>query len=185
MKKIILCLLTATAFTACTSNKPKTETIITPTPTGIEGLQNNNAVNNTKTAPADNSNLIYNPAHGEAGHDCSIAVGALLKKNPQPAAVKVQPQPQSQTVTATQPVVATEKTSSKSEKLNPAHGQPGHDCAVAVGAPLSSKTKATVVTAPVTPVVENNKEVKSNGKINPAHGEAGHRCDIAVGAPLT
>jgi hypothetical protein len=29
-------------------------------------------------------------------------------------------------------------TSGSSAKLNPPHGQPGHDCAIAVGAPLKN-----------------------------------------------
>src|SRR5690554_4060967 len=54
---------------------------------------------------------------------------------------------------------------------NPAHGQPYHDCSLAVGAPLVVKEPATNSDA--------NKEVR----LNPAHGQPGHRCDIAVGAP--
>ncbi|MCF8714506.1 hypothetical protein JM658_06640 [Joostella atrarenae] len=55
--------------------------------------------------------------------------------------------------------------------MNPAHGQPGHRCDIAVGAPL---------TAPV-----DGSLLNINGTtLNPAHGQPGHRCDIAVGAPL-
>jgi len=53
---------------------------------------------------------------------------------------------------------------------NPAHGQPHHDCSLAVGAPLVKKS---------TPV-PSSKVI-----LNPEHGLPGHRCDIAVGAPLT
>lgn len=68
--------------------------------------------------------------------------------------------------------------------MNPPHGQPGHRCDIAVGAPLSSKpaaptsavqTKPTTIAAPVQPVAPG---------MNPQHGQPGHRCDIAVGAPL-
>lgn len=52
---------------------------------------------------------------------------------------------------------------------NPAHGQPHHDCSIAVGAPLVVKKESSA----------------NEGKLNPAHGQPGHRCDIAVGAPLT
>lgn len=52
--------------------------------------------------------------------------------------------------------------------LNPPHGQAGHRCDIAVGAPLGGNT----------PI--NN----STANLNPPHGQAGHRCDIAVGAPL-
>ncbi len=56
---------------------------------------------------------------------------------------------------------------------NPAHGQPYHDCSLAVGAPLVVKEPALKS--------DPTKEVR----LNPAHGQPGHRCDIAVGAPLT
>lgn len=52
--------------------------------------------------------------------------------------------------------------------LNPPHGQPGHRCDIAVGAPLGSGNLLNNTTA----------------GLNPAHGQPGHRCDIAVGAPL-
>lgn len=51
---------------------------------------------------------------------------------------------------------------------NPAHGQPHHDCSLAVGAPLVKQP------APANEI-----------KVNPAHGQPGHRCDIEVGAPLS
>jgi hypothetical protein len=53
---------------------------------------------------------------------------------------------------------------------NPAHGQPYHDCSIAVGAPL---------------VVKESTGEAGVKKLNPAHGQPGHRCDIAVGAPLS
>ena len=91
--------------------------------------------------------------------------------------------------------------------MNPPHGQPGHRCDVAVGAPLNSKPVQT--NQPQTTQVVNSKStaqpvmnVNSNGGsstivgtntppvtttapgMNPPHGQEGHRCDIAVGAPL-
>jgi hypothetical protein len=53
--------------------------------------------------------------------------------------------------------------------LNPPHGQPGHRCDIAVGAPLGGS-------------MMNDNSTASN--LNPPHGQPGHRCDIAVGAPL-
>ena len=77
-----------------------------------------------------------NPAHGQPGHRCDIAVGEPLNS---PATTPAQPQ--AKTVSAAPaPVVVTPTASAVSAdpnvKLNPAHGQPGHDCAIAVGAPL-------------------------------------------------
>ena len=91
--------------------------------------------------------------------------------------------------------------------LNPPHGQPGHRCDIAVGAPLPNDgnviAQAQNVSHPVgqgeaMPVVSNGMEqpqviqvsqpqnyVGANGeKLNPPHGQPGHRCDIPVGAPL-
>jgi len=77
-----------------------------------------------------------NPAHGQPGHRCDIAVGAPLNS---PAVSPAQPQVQ--TVSSSPaPVVVTPAASAApadpNAKLNPAHGQPGHDCSIAVGAPL-------------------------------------------------
>ena len=75
--------------------------------------------------------------------------------------------------------------------MNPPHGQPGHRCDIAVGAPLNSKPvqqTAPGITTPVT--IPNNQPVQPVSTtavtpgMNPAHGQPGHRCDIAVGAPL-
>jgi hypothetical protein len=81
-----------------------------------------------------------NPAHGAPGHRCDIAVGAPLSTPvtsaaPTPAAISngVPPgmQAQGQAPAAVQPSAAGGRT-------NPPHGAPGHDCNVAVGAPLKS-----------------------------------------------
>ncbi len=66
--------------------------------------------------------------------------------------------------------------------MNPAHGQPGHDCAIPVGAPLNSKGSSNT-----TPALNKTNSVPptiSGNGINPAHGQPGHRCDIKVGDPL-
>ncbi|HEX5652979.1 MAG TPA: hypothetical protein VFX58_07895 [Chitinophagaceae bacterium] len=83
--------------------------------------------------------------------------------------------------------------------LNPEHGQPGHRCDIAVGAPLNNapattattSTNPTTVTAPATTQVQPVQPVATTATpattakgLNPAHGQPGHRCDIAVGAPL-
>ncbi len=82
--------------------------------------------------------------------------------------------------------------------LNPKHGEPGHRCDIADGAPLPSplpntSIQPTVNPASVTPaIIPSNAETKKENPVsnvgttgmNPKHGEPGHRCDIAVGAPL-
>jgi hypothetical protein len=89
--------------------------------------------------------------------------------------------------------------------MNPAHGQPGHRCDIAVGAPLNSPpgkkaaapaaiTQTTVqptmtvpaaqTAASTTAVLKTDSEVVTAPGMNPPHGKEGHRCDVAVGAPL-
>ncbi|SHG17813.1 hypothetical protein SAMN05443549_102321 [Flavobacterium fluvii] len=80
--------------------------------------------------------------------------------------------------------------------MNPAHGQPGHRCDIAVGAPLNSP----VVPAKSNPVTTQSAPQQNSATstttatpavttptpegMNPPHGQENHRCDIAVGAPL-
>ena len=79
--------------------------------------------------------------------------------------------------------------------LNPQHGQPGHRCDIAVGAPLNTpattvqpNVSATAAPVNTTTNIETKKVVpevnSSSTALNPKHGEPGHRWDIAVGAPL-
>ncbi len=71
--------------------------------------------------------------------------------------------------------------------LNPAHGQPGHDCAIPVGAPLNG-SGATNPTQGQTINTNNSKgktiQAVGGTGINPPHGQPGHRCDVKVGDPL-
>jgi hypothetical protein len=66
--------------------------------------------------------------------------------------------------------------------LNPAHGQPGHDCAVAVGAPLNAPASQPTVTPAIT--TSAAAPTSSTVRLNPAHGEPGHDCAVEVGKPL-
>ncbi len=106
------------------------------------------------------------------------------------------------------------KESSIEVKLNPPHGEPGHRCDIAVGAPLdsppanaavqttssttqtantppTSTTPTSMISLPGGPTLENAARLNSSQPIsftpakNPPHGQPGHRCDIPVGAPLT
>ncbi|SOE20375.1 hypothetical protein SAMN06298216_0870 [Spirosomataceae bacterium TFI 002] len=131
-----------------------------------------------------------NPAHGQPGHDCAVAVGAPLNKAassvPTTAAVNVP--------TESQPLVASTPNLTPNLKINPAHGQPGHDCAVAVGAPLDGSTPKTTTAATNSTTIQTEPQAISAGasipnfganlKVNPAHGKPGHDCAVAVGAPL-
>ena len=69
--------------------------------------------------------------------------------------------------------------------FNPPHGQPGHDCAIAVGAPLKGSPTSPQPVAPVVNAPAPLPVANSNAKLNPPHGQPGHDCSIAVGQPLT
>lgn len=86
-----------------------------------------------------------NPPHGQPNHRCDIPVGAPL--NSKPAATTTTattPAPSSgevsKNITVQPPVPALLSTSTTNtetpEGMNPPHGQAGHRCDIAVGAPL-------------------------------------------------
>ena len=91
----------------------------------------------TKTAPG------MNPPHGQAGHDCGIAVGAPLNSKRTPPPSTPSPSPTittTQSNTSTAPAILNPNAQTVTAPgMNPPHGQAGHDCAVAVGAPLPKK----------------------------------------------
>jgi hypothetical protein len=94
------------------------------------------------------------------------------------------------TTTAVTPAPATTQTQTATTAagMNPPHGQPGHRCDLAVGAPLNSAPKQTAKTTSATVIPQNivttTTQVKTAPGMNPPHGQPGHRCDISVGAPL-
>lgn len=79
-----------------------------------------------------------------------------------------------------------------SQMINPPHGQPGHKCEVAVGAPLPNSTPTTATTMTPTPGAPQmittsapaQQPVKTAPGMNPPHGQPGHKCEVAVGQPL-
>lgn len=145
-----------------------------------------------------------NPAHGQPGHRCDIAVGAPLTSKP---AAKQTPAITTQMVTpqniqSTPQIKTTPVTTAKG--MNPPHGQPGHRCDIAVGAPLNSKpnptTQAkTTTNTPGYTVTPNTTSGTPNlltpstttpapatttaSGTNPPHGQPGHVCGPAGGTP--
>jgi hypothetical protein len=79
--------------------------------------------------PTGGSNL--NPPHGQPGHRCDIEVGKPLDSKPVQATIPASTTPQNIT-TLPQPST----TLPPGANANPPHGQPGHRCDIAVGAPL-------------------------------------------------
>ena len=148
----------------------------------VTGLPQNTSQNGS-------NGVKLNPAHGQPGHQCEIAVGAPLNSK----AIPINTTPIQTITTATPPLPVTTAqpvTQKAAAGINPAHGQPNHRCDIAVGAPLNSKpvsnnaTPAIVSTASPSPVITTPPVQKVAKGMNPAHGQPGHRCDIAVGAPL-
>lgn len=109
---------------------PQNNVVMTQTPTAVQ-----------PTAPG------MNPPHGQPGHRCDISVGAPLNSKPAPT-----PTPATATAVNTQPQVTMKEvptTTKTAPGMNPPHGEAGHRCDIAVGAPLNSKpapTPATVTT---------------------------------------
>ncbi|TDE07100.1 hypothetical protein [Flavobacterium sandaracinum] len=103
-------------------------------------------------------------------------------------------QMKTETATASPQQNTTAQPTTESAGANPAHGQPGHRCDIAVGAPLNSPVAATTqttpqqtATAPAPTVTSTAVPVETTPTpegMNPPHGQTNHRCDIAVGAPL-
>lgn len=105
------------------------------------------------SAVVNTSGKKLNPKHGEPGHRCDIAVGALLDSKP------------TQVVTTTQPAVTQIPAVKVAKGLNPPHGQPNHRCDLAIGAPLNSKPVQTITPAPEIKTTETKVlELKSEGK---------------------
>lgn len=119
-----------------------------------------------------------NPAHGQPGHRCDIGVGDPLPENPIQTSALQASFPQNQPIQST-------ANSASSGGLNPQHGQPGHRCDIAVGAPLNSKANIDTL-SPNQQKIKAQSPINTSGAagLNPKHGQPGHRCDIAVGAPL-
>jgi hypothetical protein len=119
------------------------------------------AVTQPQAQPANpgDGQVGLNPEHGQPGHRCDIPVGVPLDTPaPEqdmsnvtpielpPANGGAQPQPGSKSIMdqsggnqpATQPLNAPGGSGGTAAGLNPPHGQPGHDCSIAVGQPLKN-----------------------------------------------
>ena len=77
-------------------------------------------------------------------------------------------------------------------KVNPPHGQPGHVCAVPVGAPLDgsatsnsnpAQNQQSAAKPAAAPAPAGGATTVAPGT-NPPHGQPGHVCGTPVGAPL-
>lgn len=152
MKLIFLALCTASLFLLSCTNDRKSENAnstasptfeVAPTSPVVPGAVGAPPASAIPSAGASGTAAL-NPAHGQPGHRCDIAVGAPLNSpssagafgTPPPGLggprANVPPSPGSISPSFnTQPQTVT-----TAPGMNPPHGQPGHDCSIAVGAPL-------------------------------------------------
>lgn len=147
------------AVTSGTAQQPTIVPNVEPVPTQNSINSNQQQVNmplqNTpqmvNQAPVE-TKAGMNPPHGQAGHRCDIAVGASLNSPVAKAATPTATTGKSSFTTTTTSTPNPTSTSNGTPELlkkdtpvatapgmNPPHGQEGHDCAVAVGAPLPKK----------------------------------------------
>ena len=111
---------------------------------GLMSCSDSGKTENTTSAPAANATpgvvapqaatpgttVGLNPPHGEPNHRCDIEVGAPLNSPAKPNLSTPPAFTPSLNNTTPQPQTVAPGT-------NPPHGQPGHDCGVPVGAPLT------------------------------------------------
>ncbi|MDT0690805.1 hypothetical protein RM549_13485 [Salegentibacter sp. F188] len=92
-----------------------------------QAAQQENAVESSylNKEESKDSEVVYNPAHGQPNHRCDLPVGAPLNQAKQ-----------QNTATSTSGNQSPVRLQSATPRINPPHGEPGHDCAVAVGAEL-------------------------------------------------
>lgn len=140
------------SLTSCKDNAAEPEATQTETTTATTDVENTTTatpdtpVNNAApaaTAPmsaaAENTATpAVNPPHGQPGHRCEIPVGAPLNSQPANtnAPVMQQQAPSANPASFMQPAARQQTATPTAPGMNPPHGQPGHRCDVAVGAPL-------------------------------------------------
>jgi hypothetical protein len=127
---LILLLVTVTFFVSCNDTTKKTENVVETTQEATLEQKKQALESVAPTQTSTNGDVALNPAHGMPGHNCAIPVGAPLNGG---SATPKAAEAQTINVNSNN---ATPVKSSGTGAINPAHGQPGHDCAVPVGAPL-------------------------------------------------
>lgn len=119
--------------------EPTGEVIVQPGGDANTTLQS--TISTGGNAATGGSTAGLNPAHGEPGHRCDIEVGVPLDSPPTIGTGAPSSSPViSNTLSTTSSGASSDgAVSGNTGKPNPAHGEPGHDCAVPVGQPLPAK----------------------------------------------
>ncbi len=133
-------ILLITACTDRTERSLKSQTRPVAPPPAMTAPAASAAVDTTAinaAVPGASGSVALNPEHGMPGHRCEIPVGAPLNS---PAAAQPQVSVQQSTQQPAGPRIEQQVTpnTSKTVRLNPAHGEPGHDCNIPVGEPLKN-----------------------------------------------
>jgi len=131
---IAACFATLTSVFSCENNSGKGKTQQQTSPVNSTNVLTATPDSTNKKGITPSSSVQLNPAHGAPGHRCELAVGAPLTSpattTPTTATTEV-----IKTPTTIQAPLKTEPAKTTT-RLNPPHGQPGHNCAVEVGKPL-------------------------------------------------
>lgn len=118
---------------------------ITPLPDNNTSSQPAQTASSAAPAPSSSGTPMLNPPHGQPGHDCAVPVGEPLNASAR-SSIQTAPAPAAKSNTAPQQTHITSvprfnpaaaQTGAVAAGTNPPHGQPGHDCAIPVGAPLN------------------------------------------------
>lgn len=164
MKQVIYAALVLISLAACNKTEEKNSSgVEVPTletasaPSAIEAASASGMSSSPTTYSTPQSQPVQaataaptggrvNPPHGEPGHLCEYAVGAIIPANgsapaavqPAVAAAPVKPTPIQPGLASpiNTPINKSVPVGPK-PKFNPAHGEPWHDCAIDVGAPLN------------------------------------------------
>jgi hypothetical protein len=129
--------IAAATFVSCNSgiNKKEATQQFTPAP-ATSALPTLSADSASAPAASQPATVALNPAHGAPGHRCDVAVGAPLPSAGASVAPATNVSPVSPVNNVPASVITSPVQSGSTVRLNPPHGQPGHDCSVEVGKPL-------------------------------------------------
>jgi hypothetical protein len=135
MNKLFSIALITLAFASCQNTGDRKATPVAPTApvsTMPAAPATTNAGTVINTTTTNSATAAANPEHGAPGHRCDIPVGAPLN-----GAASSTPAPANNIAPVTlQPQLPATPATNSNARLNPAHGEPGHNCAVPVGSPL-------------------------------------------------
>ena len=142
MKKInsILCAVSVSlVMTACSTGSENESENKASDSVSLSAEQPQNVTLSAPTQQTGNASTNaaaegINPPHGQPGHRCDIPDGAPLNSQPKTNSTNTQGTISPQIQTAISPVIQTPVQTT--EGMNPAHGEPGHDCSIPVGSPL-------------------------------------------------